>query len=84
MLINKIFIHAVIECLPLTSIDSGIIRYAPDTIPNFALGTVATYSCIVGYALDLSVGSRTRTCTKNGMIGEFDGRVPTCVCEFII
>ena len=81
---EKIFINAVIECLPLMSIDNGFITYAPDTTPNYALGTVATYSCNTGYTLDLSVGSRTRTCTRNGMIGEFDGRAPTCVREFII
>ena len=67
----------------MTSIDNGFIRYAPDTIPNYALGTVATYSCNAGYGLDFSVGSRTRTCTENGIIRKFDGQAPTCVRKFI-
>ena len=65
------------------SIANGFIRYAPDDTPNYALGTVATYSCNTGYVLDLTVGSRTRTCTDDDnvmdAIGEFSGQAPTCV-----
>ena len=77
-------VYVAIECLPLTSIDNGFIRYAPDTTRDYALGTVATYYCNAGYALDITVGSQSRTCTENGMIGEFDGQAPTCVRELIM
>ena len=70
------------------SITNGFIRYAPDTTPNYALGTVATYSCNTGYVLDLSVGSASRTCMDDDnavdMIGVFDGQAPTCTGEAYI
>ena len=70
------------------NITNGFIRYAPDTTPNYTLGTVATYSCNTGYVLDLSVGSRTRTCTENdnviNAIGEFSGEAPTCIGKLIV
>ena len=87
-MLNNLFFLAAIECHPLLSIANGFIKYYPDDTPNYALGTVATYSCDAGYVLDLSVGSVTRTCTDNGnvmdAIGEFDGQAPTCIGELIV
>ena len=52
------------------------------------MGTVATYFCDARYALDLSVGSRTRTCTDDDnvadAIGKFDGQAPTCVGKSLL
>ena len=83
-----LYTHVAFECLPLASITNGFIRYAPDTTPNYVQGTVATYSCNTGYVLDLTVGSRTRTCTENNnvmdVIGDFDGQAPTCIGELMV
>ena len=49
---------------------------------------MATYSCNAGYVLDLSVGSKTRTCRDDDnamdVIGEFDGQAPTCIGKLIV
>ena len=87
-MLSSLFFLAAIECPPLLSIANGFITYAPNDTRNYALGTVATYSCNTGFVLDLSVGSRTRTCTDNDnvmdAIGEFDGQTPTCIGELIV
>ncbi len=73
-------ICTAIECPrtpPITH--GGMISYTTENTPNFALGTVATYSCITGYFL---VVSEVRTCMDdNGMdaIGIWIGEPPTCV-----
>ena len=75
-------IHTAIECEPLPAIANGAITYAPDSVPNYSLGTTATYSCNAGFSLDLSAGSDTRTCVDdgdNGAEGVFTGQAPTCV-----
>ena len=54
-------------------------------MPNYALGTVATYSCNAGFVLDLSVGSEMRTCVDgDGMdaVGLFNHEAPSCVRKF--
>ena len=52
---------------------------------NHSLGTVATYSCSVGFFLDLSGGgSEMRTCIDDGdndTVGIFDLMVPACICK---
>ena len=75
-------IHTAIECEPLPVIANGVITYALDSIQNYSLGTTATYSCNVGFSLDLSAGSETRTCVDDGdndAEGVFNGQAPTCV-----
>ena len=70
------------ECLPLSPIDNGFIRYAPDSTPSYAVGTVATYACNTGFVLDLSVGAQNRTCmNSNGgnTSGVFINKAPSCV-----
>ena len=79
-----IHVHIAIECEPLPVIANGVITYAPDSVQNYSLGTVATYSCNAGFSLDLSDGSETRTCLDDGdsdAEGVFDGQAPTCVCK---
>ena len=55
-------------------------------VPNYELGTVATYSCDAGFVLDFSLGgTETRTCVDDGdndAEGIFDGQAPTCVRKF--
>ena len=79
-------IHPAIECLPLPPIVNGDITYAPDMVPNYELGTVATYSCDAGFVLDFSLGgTMTRTCVDDGdndAEGLFDGQAPICVRKF--
>ena len=58
--------------------------YAPDSVPNYRLGTTATYSCNAGFSLDLSAGCEKRTCVDDGdndAEGVFNFRAPTCVCK---
>ena len=77
-------IHTAIECETLQTVANGVITYAPDSVPNYSLGTIATYSCNVEFSLDLSAGSETRTCIDDGdndAEGVFDGQAPTCVCK---
>ena len=61
-----------------------MITYSTVGTPNHALGTVATYSCNVGFVLDLTVGSEMRTCEDDGMdaFGMFSGQAPSCVRKF--
>ena len=69
-----------IECPPTTPISNGgMISYATDNTPNFALGTIATYTCMTGFSL---VVSEVRTCMNDGgtdAIGTWIGEPPTCV-----
>ena len=66
-------------CSELPALENRAISYIPDNEgPDYNLGTVATYTCNVGFAL---VGEdRTRTCedVSNGLSGEFNGTAPTC------
>ena len=66
-----------IEC-PSLSLANGMITYATDSIPEFAIGSVATHSCDAGFAL---VGDMTRTCEDDDqadIIGVWKGSLPTC------
>ncbi len=69
-----------IECPPTPPISNGgMISYATDNTPNFALGTIATYTCMTGFFL---VVSEVRTCMDDGgtdTIGTWIGEPPTCV-----
>ena len=60
-----------------------MISYCNAGSPNYALGTVATYSCNDGFVLDLTGGSTVvRTCGDDGdgnALGEFNGLAPSCV-----
>ncbi len=79
---------AAIQCNPLDGIENGVITYAPDTAPNYDLGTVATYECDPGYFLDLSLGGcMTRTCVNDDgldAIGDFSGQAPRCIRKSLI
>ena len=52
-------------------------------VPNYELGTVATYSCNPGFFLDFSLGGfEIRTCVDDGdndAAGIFDGQSPICI-----
>ena len=66
-----------IEC-PTLSLADGMVTFAADTTPNFAIGTVATYTCNAGFAL---VGIITRTCVDDDqadIIGVWSRSAPTC------
>ena len=59
-----------------------MITYSNDGTPNYALGTVATYICDTGFALNLTVGSEMRTCIDDNdddAEGVFDMQEPACV-----
>ena len=85
LLINTCRLNTAIECPPLEPITNGVVIYAPNTTPNYDLGTVATYACNTGFVLDLSLGvSEMRTCVDdNGLdaIGVFDRQAPRCICK---
>ncbi len=83
-MVNILFsIHTAIQCSPLPAITNGFITYAPDTTPNYDLGTVATYACDDGFVLDLTLGgSMTRTCVDdldNDAEGVFNRQSPRCI-----
>ncbi len=82
--VTKFVCSSAIVCNTLLpDIPNGLITYAPDTTPDYDLGTVATYACEAGFVLDLSLGgSEMRTCVDdNGLdaIGVFDRLAPRCV-----
>ena len=63
-----------VRCTTLPSISNGQVTFSNNIIfPE----TVATYSCIAGYAL---VGGDTRVCQENG---EWSGQVPFCRCKYV-
>ena len=71
-----------IQCLPLSNISNGEFTYTIDADPNFALGTVAVFSCFAGYAL---VGNNIRTCMDDDQmdtVGVWSGYIPSCERKF--
>ena len=69
------FAHIVITCSGLAPPTNGVISFTNPIAPH-VFGTVANYTCNVGYGL---VGNVERSC--GGLIGEWDGSNPTCVGE---
>ena len=76
-----------IECPPTPPISNGsMISYAPDNTRNFSLGTIATYSCMIGFSL---VVSEVRTCMEDDAYGGTDaigiwvGQPPTCTRKLV-
>ncbi len=70
---------AIIECSPVPTITNGMISYSPDDIPDYNLGTEATYTCEAGFYLE---GSEVRVCMDDdGMdtIGVWSGQQASCV-----
>ena len=72
-----------ITCTTLMDPASGTVNYdtTADGLGNYALGTVATYSCVSGNGLN---GIASRICAGDGSIstGSFDGSAPTCEREW--
>ena len=62
-----------------------MISYAPDTIADFDLGTVATYSCNKSYRLIADSEGDIRTCVDGGEGngGVFDGTESFCECKLV-
>ena len=55
-----------------------MITYAADTTSKFEIGSVATHTCITGFAL---VGDMTRTCMDDDqadIVGVWSRSAPTC------
>ncbi len=63
-----------------------MITYNPDVVPNFDLGTTATYSCNEGYFLEVTASTNVvRTCEDdlNGdAVGVFSGQAPACIRKY--
>ena len=79
-------VQTAIECEALPRIENGFLTYAVDNVPNYELGTTATYACNEDYFLDLSVGVRVKTCVDDdGMdaFGVFSDQAPSCVRKFV-
>ena len=53
-------------------INNGMITYGPDTVPDYSVGTRATYVCDEGFNL---VGNMVRDCQSDGT---FSGTDPIC------
>ena len=76
-------VEAIIGCPPLSALAHGTItltsRPGVDN-SNYGLGSVATYSCNLDYAL---VGQTTRVCQPIfGNTGIWDGSQPTCQGDY--
>ncbi|XP_064387965.1 uncharacterized protein LOC135336171 isoform X3 [Halichondria panicea] len=67
-----------ITCIPLNSIDNGMISYSgPDITAPFDLGTAAVYTCNTGFFLE---GNMMRSCggSEASIVGAWDGTNPRC------
>ncbi len=51
-------------CPALPAIDDGMVQYLPDSIPDFNVGTEATYTCNFGFRL---VGQMVLECEMTGL-----------------
>ena len=82
---NFLYKHAEILCLESPAPENGTVStvHASNSHNNYSLGSVATFSCNVGFVL---VGQTTRVCedTNGGTVatGTWNGSVPTCEGEF--
>jgi len=67
------------DCGPLEDPENGMVVVSPSTLD----GSVATYSCNVGFDLG---GFPTRTCRLNPptIPGVWDGEEPTCIRMFTL
>ncbi len=74
-----LFYFSDIACAPLTEPIAGNIsyHYAPDHNGLYPYGTVASYTCSVGYHL---VGPLSHTCSddEGSSVGTFGTAVTTC------
>ena len=64
-------------------ITGGSIAYNPAGTAPFAFNTVATYTCLDGFAM---VGESERTCESADPVtvgGVWSGVAPSCECEAI-
>lgn len=68
-------------CTELTDPMDGQINYSTDSVTPFEFGTVAAYSCNLGYELD---GNPTRTCGGDGTSpnGTWSGSAPACLGQY--
>ena len=77
--------HSEILCLESLAPENGTVSTVSASIShnNYSLGSVATFSCNVGFAL---VGQTNRVCedTNGGTVttGTWSGSAPTCEGEF--
>ena len=60
---TKIHIFSAFKCPALPLLQNGRISYAPDSLPKYDLGTVATYICDPGFSLE---DNSTTTCVAVG------------------
>ena len=68
---------SAIKC-PSLSLTDGMVTYAADATPDFAIGTVATHTCSPGFSL---VGVMTRTCMDDDqadIVGVWSGAASSC------
>ena len=56
---------------------NGTISYSPDSLPDYDLGTVATYHCNPGFVLE---GNATRTCVTRGNVSDWDSDKESWIC----
>ena len=76
MFVSLFFFILIAQCPELPPIINGFITYAGDVVPDFDIGTVATYECNSGFVV---VGVMTRNCVEAAdHTGVFNGVAPTC------
>ncbi len=63
--------HAAL-CRALPAIDNGRVQYSPDFIPDFNVGTEATYTCNFGFRL---IGQMVLECEETGLWSDVS---PSC------
>ena len=68
-------------CPPLAVPQNGTITYTANATADFDVGTVVTYSCDQGYALNIENPSRVCTELVGSGTAIWNGTSPSCDCE---
>ena len=78
--ISYFHLFSVAVCNELEMIVNGEITYNSDMVAPYAIGTKATYSCGIPYALVINPGHPVKTCEDAGddSGGRFSGQAPSC------
>ena len=76
-------VTSVIVCEALELLEDGNVTYSVGEGDPLVFGTIATYSCDIGYSL---LGVEIQTCEGNGssVTGGWNGTEPTCLCRLFL
>ncbi len=79
---SLLVLYIAYTCSSLLSIPNGAITYSQESTSNrYDIGTTATYSCSGRFYLS---GGSTRSCTRSGTMGIWDGSASQCLGQLLI